>query len=456
MIEYLLVIFFYSCLIGINILFCGVKKVNLNLIIFYIFVFNFKILLSIIIVENNIYALSNIREYSMYDSAGYYKETLESLIPSFKLNPTIPIDANDVGYNTFLHFIGLVYHYILGIKELNYLLFVFSNAYVVTVTCFLISNYFRYDEYSNHKKIVYLAATICLFEPTLLAFGAVLEREVMVGLLVFLSFKYLIEKKWISLILLTLTLVIFRSTYLYIFAILIILYFVTKNFNYVKRNFLKFIIILFVGFCFSVQIISYFSESAAAHFFRHTASDDLSGFGGIVSKLPYGLSVGLYSLLGYFSPIPFYAFFDDRIQGFYFFGLLQGLGSVTYLFFNASILIAILKIRLILNENKISLGLGSSSEKLAHNLDVIFMGFIVVFLLNIVFQGFAYNIRHKVQIFPLLIFLTFYSIRSIRSIRSIHPECAVALNLIKIFFSCCFVLFALNIIYFALKIIIYS
>ncbi len=445
MVNHALVILFYLIALAVLMLCTKVGRKYKHIIPFFLFLYIFKILIALVLYDNHLTVFSHIKKFSIYDASGYYSLTLELLESSRFFLPDLPWQVANPGYSTMLYWIGIFYTKFLQINNPNYLLFLYFNVFVVSITFFLIMVYLKQKHLLKSKAIMNIAMVLFVFEPTMLAFGSVLEREVLVGLLLFLIFISFMESRWIRFLCLVFLLLLFRKTYIFIIPVITIVYLIYAIFFYFwKKHFVLYLTSILIVFGIAVHIISAMNYRAEYMFFHHAMGNIGSGFGSFIEAMPYTIRVISYGVLGFFSPIPIYPIFKNSYDGFYLFGLLSGLESIFYLCFHLIIINTILRLKKL---TVIASGMISRSEAIAHY-KIITKAYLFIFILHLVFQGLVYNIRHKVQIIPCLIFLTLYCLQ-FYNIR--QNALCVFFRLKNFVWSCC-VIMVLNVVYFVAKV----
>jgi hypothetical protein len=419
----------------------GLKYLTLFLALFL-----FKSFVAKAVYDNSLQSISDIRLYSLYDSASYYSDTLNMLDTAGGVFPELPANAADPGYNTFLYWIGSLYRDILGIDRLEYLLFLYSNAFVGTLLFVAIREFLGESHLLTSNAISATILLLALTEPTLLAFGSTLEREVLLGLLALVTFVSFMNNRTGLFVAGSIVLLLFRNTYGYVIPAILLAWLAYRFVPWFRTHFLLYVCTLVLFFGVSVQLVTSVSRDFGEFLFRHIASDtDLSGFGGFIQGLPSGLSAPAFGVLGFLSPIPAYPLFDARIQGFFLFGALVGVGSVLYLSYNLIVIAAVVRLRsMVYGVDPIE---PSIRARVHSELLVVMKGFIVVFVSQLAFQGFAYNVRHKVQTIPFLIFLSLYCLRFLK----VQPGMFAFLRLRPVVRGI-YVMIGLNLVYLAARI----
>jgi hypothetical protein len=179
----------------------------------------------------------------------------------------------------------------------------------------------------------------------------------------------------------------------------------------------------------------------AALFFQHGKLSDNAGFGTIIMSSGYFIRIILYSLLGFIAPVPIYPFFDKDLPVFYIFSFVMGLSSISYLFLNSYIIYYLFK---------------SDDRKHrkyttieGYSYSAIYKAYIALFILHLTFHGLIYNIRHRLQIIPGLIYLFLYILNAQLTNKGI----SIKVNIEKWFYLCLLTIFSLNVLYIVLKMI---
>lgn len=406
MLHHVLIILCYTITLFILMLCTKQSRTSKNIMALFLLIFIFKMFILLLIYQNNLNVISHIKSYSLYDATTYYHVTLTLLDDNTSLFPTLPWYVADPGYNTILYWLGIIYTKVLKITHPDYLFFAYFNAFVVTITFFFVVVNLKKKQLP--RPIIRAAIMISGFEPTTLAFGSILEREVLVGLLLFFVFLAFFESDWISFFAFSAILILFRKEFILVLPLIFaintlyatIIHSLDKHFGLILTATL-------ILFCIFVQLACMQSDVAKHLLFHHISEHSGSGFGSTIWKAPYGIRVIAYALLGFVSPIPLYPFADERLGGFYLFGFLVGLGSVVYLSYHIIIIKCILHLRKIAFKKDIVL----QHYNLIKAYKLITRCYLSVFVLHLIFQGLVYNVRHKVQLIALLTFLTLYCLQ---------------------------------------------
>lgn len=446
MTNHFLVIFFYFSLLAILGLCTKTGRKYPVIVVFFPLLYIIKILIALALYENSLTALSGIGEFSTYDASSFYNTTLNHLHSGTSIIPDMHWSIADPGYFVLLYWVGIIYGDCLNINNIEYLHFLFFNIFTTTLIFFLLVNQLKKMGGLNSRVIV-IAMALSLFDPTMLAFGSILEREILVALFLFLTFMSFIYNRWIYFLGLIFLLSLMRYEFVYIIPVIIICCKVYDN-SYFKKHFLVYLVGLLVTFAISIQIISAMSERWGFLFFHHAMeAGQGSGFGDVIAVLPYSMRVIIYSVFGFLSPIPIYPvhhFSKESYEGFYLFRFLTGLGSIFYLCYHLIIINTILRLKKL---TVIASGMISRSAAIAHY-KIITKAYLFIFILHLVFQGLIYNVRHKVQIIPCLIFLALYCLQ----FYNIRQNALLVFFRLKNFAQSCFVIMVLNIVYLVAKV----
>lgn len=440
--DHLLVLALYGACLCVLVLFTKPGR-SAKYFTFFLCLYWLKVAIVLVVYQNNLATISDIRLYSIYDAAGNYADTLDMLDSNLRVFiPALPPSAADPGYNTLLYWIGEIYRTAFRINGPDYLLFLYSNVFFGTLLSVAITHYLSTWRLLSARTISGAGMLLAVGEPTLLAFAAVLEREIVVALIALLTFVSFMEQRWIRFIVGSVLLFLFRSAYGYLIPAIVIVWVAFGNVWWFKRHLLITAGLIVLVFGVAVQIVAAVNPVFNDYMFRHVMNDsaDLAGFGGYIQRLPPGLSVMAYGLLGFVSPVPAYPMFDARVRGFNIFGALVGFGSASYL---ACILIVATALRRL---RDVAYGVGpieptDRAEAQAQFL-MVAKGFVIVLVSQMVFQGLLYNVRHKVQIIPFLLLLTLYSLQFLKT----KPGALRLLMLRPVAWSVCLIA-GLNLLY---------
>lgn len=440
--DHLLVLAVYGACLCVVALFTKPGR-SIKYFTLFLSLFCLKLAIALIIDQNNEATISDIRLYSLYDAAGNYADTFYMLDHNLRvLFPILPPNAADAGYNTLLYWIGEIYRTVFAIDQPDYLLFLYSNVFFATLLSVAILHYLSTWRLLGVKSISGAGVLLVLGEPMLLAFGAVLEREIVVGLIALLTFVSFMENRWVRFAIGSVLLFFFRSAYAYLLPTIVLVWLAFLSVQWFRKHLLVTAALVVLLFGAGVQVLTIINPVFSDYMFRHIMNDtaNLEGFGGYIQRLPRGLSVIAYSVLGFVSPVPAYSMFDSRVDGFNIFGGLVGLGSVSYC---ACILIvagALKRLR------DVAHGPGpiEPADRALAQAQFLFVakGLIVVLISQLVFQGFLYNVRHKVQIIPFLLVLTLYALQFLKT----RPGRLRVLMLRQVAWAVCLIV-GLNLVY---------
>ncbi|MFN7974909.1 MAG: hypothetical protein U0166_21585 [Acidobacteriota bacterium] len=408
-----------------------------TLLVIVPFLFLARVAFALLVYQNNLAALSHFRLYSLYDSAGFYNEALDLLQSNTVWFPELPWYVADRGYPTLLYWLGSCYTWALGNSPPDYLYFLYFNVFVSTLTFValfgLLDRRRVFDSPAPFRAFVLLAT----LEPLSLAFGSVLEREVLVGLLALVTLVAFVERRWKTLLVGSYFLVAQRSAYMYVLPIVVVAWTCWHNTRLFKRAPFLCVGLFFLGFGGVVQFLPVLSESSTQALFRHTLRPGTTGFGASVQGLPIGLRVVAYSIFGFVSPVPFYSFMDSRTKGLYLFGLLAGFSSVTYLVCHLVVVRSLVYLRAACASSVLD---DRSRARARRHFMIVLKGYCAALVLHVLFQGFAYNFRHKAQIMPFLIYLSLHSLQYVQCERGVvrtgfkeltwSAVCIVVLNVV--------------------------
>jgi hypothetical protein len=373
---------------------------------------------------------------SEYDATGYYFDTIYMIATQNKIFPKINWYIADPGFHVLLYWLGKVYHHIFQINRISYLHFIYFLIFVNTIT-FL----YMYEKLEKilSNKTVYAFFLIALLEPMMLRFSSTLEREMIVSfILLFFIFGYM-NNNLITMTVCTFLLYFFRDVYLYVIPILLILQVMYEKFF--TGRFLLFLFLLLFIFSLLVHVLSSVSKEMETLFFMHGKKFGESGFGDLILGTGYFLRVFMYSILGFFAPIPIYPFWGSSFSTFYILNFIMGLSSISYLFINVYIMYSLYIIDKKAFETK------SLNKKDIGHYYPVFKAYFAIIVLHFIFHGLIFNVRHRLQIIPSLIFIFFHVMKIISDKSKISSNVSIG----KCFLFSFAIILLLNCLYIILK-----
>ncbi|MCP4050820.1 MAG: hypothetical protein GY730_08965 [bacterium] len=441
--EHLIIIVFFQICLFVYGLFTKAGRNNLLIIFTFIFIYCFKIILAWIVFYNGQTAIEGLPSSPESDTDSFYYYTIDAVNSTDEFIPKKHAFVADPAFHLLLYWVGKIYSRVFQITEIHYMQFIYFHIFMSSLLFFtLVQAVNRFRQF-NKKFLIKLVFFLSVFEPFLLIYSLVLLREVEVGLIVFLMFLGFIYKRWLQFIFCFILLIFFRWEYIFLVPAILAGYFIYKVLF--KKTYILYLALNLIGASFFVHILSARSIIYESIFFHHSTDVDTSGLGGFIANAPYFFRVFFYSILGFFSPVPFYPFMNHPYNTIYILPLLTGLSSISYLFFHVLIIFAYVRIRRKLKYLKLD---DAEKKKLISSRNVIEKGYYFVFLFHIVFQGLIYTVRHKVQIVPVLIYLAVYSMQyynfSYRKVSNIFKLNKFALSF--------FVIIMLHILYLFVKI----
>jgi len=376
---------------------------------------------------------------SEYDATAYYFDSIYMIVTQNTIIPKLNWTIADPGFHVLLYWLGKIYINIFQIKQVTYFHFILFLIFLHSLT-FL----YMYIELERKKLLTRATSVVfflfVLFEPMMLRFSATLEREIVVSLLLLFFIIGYMENNFLSMAVYGFILYFFREIYLYFIPFLFFIQIVHKRFF--KGHFFIFLILMLFTFPLVVDILSSFSKEMEHIFFVHGKERGLSGFGDLILGSGYFFRVLLYSILGFVAPIPIYPFFDSSYSTFYVLAFIMGLGSISYFFMNTYIIFSLGSI----DKKNFKL----PGKKLKDNMEKyypIFKAYIAIIVLHFVFHGLIFNVRHRLQIIPPLIFIFFHVFK----IMSDETDITQRVSIGKCLLASISITALLNFLYFVIK-----
>ena len=403
--------------------------------------FLLKIILGFLLNVNAIMALQHQFLLSEYDATNYYIKSVYDISTQNSLLPELHWSVADPGFNYLLYWIGKIYTFCFEELSISYFHFIYLLIFFHTIT-FLIIFIQLEKKYLINKTVLIAFTLIFLFEPMMLRFALSLEREILVSFLLLLFVIAFMNNKISVMIITSVLLFYFREVYIYLIPSCILSFIIFRNFF--SGRIIMFLLFIFLIFTIIIHLLSSHFENFEYLVFHHSPSVDMierSSFGNAIISSSYFVRVFLYSLLGFFAPVPIYPLFSNTFATFYIFSFIMGLNSISYLFFNSYVVYSLHKFDCTINNNKIHM-------KNLHQ--SIYKAYIFVFVSHLTFHGLIFNIRHRLQIMPSLIFVFLY----ILSFQHSNKELRSKVSMGKCFYMSFMIIISINIFYFILKMLV--
>jgi len=400
--------------------------------------FLIKIFLGFFLNNNAIMALQHQYLLSEYDATNYYIQSVYDVATQNSLLPELHWSVADPGFNYLLYWIGKIYTFCFEGLSLSYFHFIYLLIFFHTIIFLFI--FIQLEKKHLLNKTVLVAFTaIFLFEPMMFRFSFSLEREIVVSFILLMFVVAFMDNNIWIMIFSSVLIVYFRDVYLYLIPTWIFSYVIFRKF-FSARIFL-FLFFILITFSFIIHVLSSYLEDFEYLFFHHAHELESSGFGIIIWSSIYFVRVLSYSLLGFVAPVPVYPFFNNEFLTFYLLAFIQGLSSISYLFFNSYIMYSLYQFDVIIKKKRL---------KIDNLYQTIYKAYIVIFISHLTFHGLIYNIRHRVQIIPGIIFVFLY----ILSLQHTNKELRSKMSMRKCFYISFMIVLSLNIFYIFLKILV--
>jgi len=400
--------------------------------------FVMKIIVGFVFNENAFRALQNRLLLSEYDATNYYLQAVYDAATQNSFIPELHWSVADPGFNIMLYWVGKIYSFCFQGLSISYFHFIYLLIFVHTLTFLYIFVRLEKNEYI-HKIVLIMFAIFVFFEPLMLRFSFSLEREIVVSLFLLIFIVAYMDNHIIVMIICSFFLVWFRDMYLFLLPVFLLSYLVYRYFF--TGHIIFFLFCNLILFSLTIHLLSINNEDMAALFFQHgKLSDDQShGFGTMIMSSGYFIRIILYSLLGFVAPIPVYPFFGSDLPVFYIFSFVMGLSSISYLFLNSYIIYFLYKLDCHVKINRYKID--------NYSYKVIYKAYVAFFILHLTFHGLIFNIRHRLQLIPGLIYLFLYIV----NLQYSNKEISIKVNIEKWFYLCLLVIFSFNILYIVLK-----
>jgi len=409
------------------------KEYRIGITFLLLFSFVLKILFGFITNTNAFKALSHLDRLSEYDATNYYLQSVYDIATQNTLIPELHWSIADPGFSILLYWIGKIYVFFFDKYNISYFHYIYFLIFMHTLIFLFIFNYLEKDQKLS-KSLLVVFSLFVLFEPSMLRFSFSLEREILVSFFLLVFITAFMDNKKIVMIISAFLLIQFRDAYSYLLPTIMLSYFIFKRYFRTKR--FLFLPILLIGFSLLVFILASNVQAFEWLFFRHGKELGSSGFGDLILSSNYFTRVTIYSVLGFVAPIPVYPFFNNDYSTFYLLGLILGLSSFSYALLNSYIIFSFYQMD----------SLKSQYSQSTYNWHVSsYKAYIVLFILHLAFHGLIFNIRHRLQIIPGLIFVFLFIVNS-------QQVSGMKTNLEKCFFASILVVVFINILYFSLKI----
>jgi len=430
----ILLIIIYFFLIG-QISFYSISYRNRIVISFLLLLsFALKIVVGFYLNENAFYALQHRFLFSEYDATNYYLNSVFDIATQNTFIPDLHWSIADPGFNILLYWVGKIYSFCFHGLSISYFHFIYMLIFIHTLTFIYMFIQLEKD-IKLYKNVIILFSVFMFFEPMMLRFAFSLEREIVVSLLLLIFIIAFMNNNIVLIIISSFILIMFREVYLYLIPTYIVSYLVFRKFF--SGRIISFLCFAFVLFSLTVYAVSLNFESMETLFFQQGKQTVGSGFGAVIMSSNYFLRTILYSFLGFVAPVPIYPFFDKEFSTIYLFSFVTGLSSISYIFLNSYIIYSLSQFECQIDNKLLNINMLYNT---------IYKAYIVIFLSHLVFQGLIFNIRHRLQIIPGLVFVFLY----ILNIQSAHKELTIDMG--KWFFHCVLLIVFLNIIYVVVKI----
>jgi len=401
--------------------------------------FAMKIIFGFELNENAFRALQNQFLLSEYDATKYYLQSVYDVATQNTFIPELHWSVADPGFNIMLYWVGKIYTFCFQGLHVSYFHYIYLLIFVHTLTFLYIFIQLEKSEYI-YRIVLVMFTIFVLFEPLMLRFSFSLEREIVVSLIFLIFIIAYMGNNIITMLICSILLIWFRDVYLYLIPVFLLSYLVFRNFF--TGHIILFLLCILILFSLTVHCLTTDNEEMAALFFQHVKISEDQGLGTIIMSSGYFFRIILYSLLGFVAPVPIYPFFDKDLPVFYMFSFIMGLSSISYLFINSYIIYFLYQFdsQIKIQKSKIDSYYDNS----------IYKAYITLFILHLTFHGLIYNIRHRLQIMPGLIYLFLYILNFQFSNKSI----SIKINIEKCFYLCLVTIFSLNVLYIVLKILV--
>jgi len=398
--------------------------------------FIMKIIFGFVLNENAFRALQHRFLFSEYDATNYYLQSVYDVATQNTFIPELHWSVADPGFNIMLYWVGKIYSFCFQGLNISYFHFIYLLIFVHTLTFLYIIVQLEKSEYI-YRIVLIMFSIFVLFEPMMLRFSFSLEREIVVSLIFLIFIVAYMDNNVIAMLICSILLVWFRDVYLFLLPVFILSYLVFRKFF--KGHLFLFLLCILILFALTIHCLSTNNEEMASLFFQHGKLSDETGFGTIIMSSGYFIRIILYSLLGFVAPVPIYPFFDRDLPVFYMFSFIMGLSSISYLFLNSYIIYFLYQFD----------GQIKKQKSIVYSYDYlsIYKVYISLFILHLTFHGLIYNIRHRLQILPGLIYLFLY----ILNFQYSNKSFSIKINIEKCFYLCLLTIFLLNILYIVLK-----
>ena len=414
------------------------KKNKISVSLFFLASYFIKIIMVFFFIDNAFYVLRYESLFSEYDATNYYMETIYMVATQNSFIPKLHWSVANPGFHYLLYWIGKVYTFFFHGIHLSYLHFIYFLIFIHTLTFF-----YMYIELEKRQQLSKVGVTalflFTFFEPMMLRFAFSLEREIFVSFSLLIFIIGYMNNKRLIIILSAAVLIFFRDVYIYLIPTCFLANFVYSKFF--KGRFLLFLIIIIISFSMLINILAIYSEDLNSLFFHQVKEAGTSGIGDIILSIGYFLRIIIYSILGFVAPIPIYPFFKSEYSSFYVLAFIMGLGSISYLFMSSYIIYYLHRINTYTKKYKKNI-----KNKLALY-DPVYKAYIVIFMLHLAFHGLIFNVRHRLQIIPSLIYVFVYII----NLQNYKEVIFFKISLIKWLYMSVFTIFSLNILYIIIK-----
>ena len=398
--------------------------------------FVMKIIIGFVLNENAFRALKHRSLFSEYDATNYYLQSVYNVATQNTFIPELHWSVADPGFNIMLYWVGKMYSFCFQGLNISYFHYIYLLIFVHTLTFLYI--FIRLEKSEYIYRIVLVMFTIfVLFEPMMLRFSFSLEREIVVSLIVLVFIVAYMDNNIIAMLICAIFLVWFRDVYLFLIPVFLLSYLVFRNFF--SGHILLFLLCILILFSLTIHCLSTDNEEMVALFFQHEKLSEDTGFGTIIMSRGYFIRIILYSLIGFVAPVPIYPFFDKNLPVFYMFSFMMGLSSISYLFLNSYIIFFLYQFDGQIKKQELKVD--------GYFYKSIYKAYITLFILHITFHGLIYNIRHRLQIMPGLIYLFLYILNYQYSNKSI----SIKMNIEKCFYLSLLTTFLLNVLHIVLK-----